>query len=394
MEAISVTKLNTYIKQIFDAEELLHNIMVVGEIFCVSLSRNVIYFSLKDDISSLSCVCFYPNYIDQIKEGDKVVVTGSPSYYTKVGKFNFNVVKIEKVGQGVLFEQFLAMKEKLASQGYFDEKHKKPIPKIIKRIGVITSREGAVIQDIKNVALRRNPNVDIVLYNTKVQGNNAENEIAHAIDVMGSYNDIDVIIVARGGGSLEDLWAYNTEIVAKSTYNCPKPIVSAVGHETDFTIIDFVSDLRAPTPSAAAELLTYDKSEKVKEIYNLSQNYIKIAEKYVKNSEFDLISVENDVLNRIEKLISLNESNIEKSKLILLNSFENLINQKYYEIGLIENGLKKDNPILILEKGYAKIEQENKAINSFNTIDFTKNIKILFKDGHIDAKPICKGEKK
>ena len=363
MEAISVTKLNTYIKQIFDAEELLHNIMVVGEIFCVSLSRNVIYFSLKDDISSLSCVCFYPNYIDQIKEGDKVVVTGSPSYYTKVGKFNFNVVKIEKVGQGVLFEQFLAMKEKLASQGYFDEKHKKPIPKIIKRIGVITSREGAVIQDIKNVAWRRNPNVDIVLYNTKVQGNNAENEIAHAIDVMGSYNDIDVIIVARGGGSLEDLWAYNTEIVAKSTYNCPKPIVSAVGHETDFTIIDFVSDLRAPTPSAAAELLTYDKSEKVKEIYNLSQNYIKIAEKYVKNSEFDLISVENDVLNRIEKLISLNESNIEKSKLILLNSFENLINQKYYEIGLIENGLKKDNPILILEKGYAKIEQENKAIN-------------------------------
>ena len=394
MEAISVTKLNTYIKQIFDAEELLHNIMVVGEVFGVSLSRNVIYFSLKDDLSSLSCVCFYPNYIDQIKEGDRVVVTGSPSYYTKVGKFNFNVVKIEKVGQGILYEQFLAMKEKLASQGYFDEGHKKPIPKSINRIGVITSREGAVIQDIKNVAWRRNPNVDIVLYNTKVQGNNAENEIAHAIDVMGGYKDIDVIVVARGGGSLEDLWAYNTEIVAKSTYNCPKPIVSAVGHETDFTIIDFVSDLRAPTPSAAAELLTYDKDEILKEIYNLAQNYIKITEKYIKNDEFNVISLQNSFLNGIEKMVSASQAKVQREELVLFNSFENLLNQKYYEIGIIENGLKKENPILILEKGYAKIEQEDKAISSAKAIDLSKNIKVLFKDGQVEAKPLGKGEKK
>ena len=269
MEAITVTKLNTYIKQIFDAEELLHNIPVVGEIFGISSSRNVFYFSLKDESSSLSCVSFYPNLFIDIKEGDKVIVTGSPNYYIKGGRLNFNVIKLEKVGLGELYEQFLKLKDKLQHEGLFDEHHKKKIPSEIKRIGVITSKEGAVIQDIKNVAWRRNPMVDIVLYNTKVQGLNAENEIAHAIEVMGKYDKIDVIVVARGGGSLEDLWAYNTEVVARATYNCPKPIVSAVGHETDYTIIDFVSDLRAPTPSAAAELLTFDLSGKRAEMWGM-----------------------------------------------------------------------------------------------------------------------------
>ena len=289
IQAISVSKLNTYIKQIFDAEELLHNIAVVGEVFGVSTSRNVIYFSLKDENATLPCVCFYPNYIDFIKEGNKVIVTGSPNFYIKGGKLSFNVVKVENVGQGKLYEEFIKLKQKLADEGLFDQSHKKTIPKDIKRIGVITSREGAVIQDIKNVSWRRNPSVDIVLYNTKVQGNNAENEIANAIDKLGQYPNIDVIIVARGGGSLEDLWAYNTEIVAKATYNCPKPIISAVGHETDFTIIDFVSDLRAPTPSAAAELLTFnleDKKLAMKEIFN---KFFKTCKNYI-NTNISLLN--------------------------------------------------------------------------------------------------------
>lgn len=314
MEAITVTKLNTYIKQIFDAEELLHNIPVVGEIFGISSSRNVFYFSLKDESSSLSCVSFYPNLFIDIKEGDKVIVTGSPNYYIKGGRLNFNVIKLEKVGLGELYEQFLKLKDKLQHEGLFDEHHKKKIPSEIKRIGVITSKEGAVIQDIKNVAWRRNPMVDIVLYNTKVQGLNAENEIAHAIEVMGKYDKIDVIVVARGGGSLEDLWAYNTEVVARATYNCPKPIVSAVGHETDYTIIDFVSDLRAPTPSAAAELLTFDLSGKRAEMWGMFELLYSEVKKIINKNINAFNMINYKLFNVIEKRLVKEENNFNNKK--------------------------------------------------------------------------------
>ena len=376
MEAITVTKLNTYIKQIFDAEELLHNIQVVGEVFDVSLSRNVIYFYLKDENATLSCVCFYPNYITELVEGDKVIVTGSPNYYVKGGKLNFSVVKVEKVGQGKLYEEFLFLKEKLQKEGLFNESHKKKIPTNIKRIGVITSREGAVIQDIKNVSWRRNPSVDIVLYNTKVQGRLAENEIAHAIKTMGEYPSIDVIVVARGGGSLEDLWAYNTEIVARATYECSKPIISAVGHETDWTIIDFVSDLRAPTPSAAAEILTYNLNDRKLEF----------------DSKYNDIST-GKLYNLTEKLVINKNNKLNNIKFNFLKSIEGFLNQSYYEIGLKENILNKENPHLILNKGYAKIEQNNKAITGVNFVDFNDNLNIIFKDGCIEAKPLAKGEK-
>lgn len=392
MEAITVTKLNTYIKQIFDAEEFLHNISVVGEVFDVSLSRNVIYFSLKDENAALSCVCFYPNYIDEIVEGEKVIVTGSPNYYLKGGKLNFNVIKVERSGQGRLYEEFLQMKEKLETEGLFDSKHKKDIPKDIKRIGVITSKEGAVLQDIKNVSWRRNPLLDIVLYNTKVQGKNAELEIAHAFDVMGNYEDIDVLVVARGGGSLEDLWAYNTEIVARATYNCKKPIVSAVGHETDWTIIDFVSDLRAPTPSAAAELLTFDKSERKKQTLHIFEKFYKCVNYYLDKKQYDYLSLGNKFYNYSDKLIIESKSIIERSKNKFLQTLEEMFKQKYYELGIIENTLKKVNPQEILNKGYAKIEQNNIGINSINNIDLNQNVNIIFKDGKLVAKPITKGE--
>lgn len=388
MEAITVTKLNTYIKQIFDSEELLHNIPVVGEVFDVSLSRNVIYFSLKDENATLSCVCFYPNLIDEIVEGQKVIVTGSPNYYVKGGRFNFNVIRVEKVGQGKLYEEFLLLKEKLEREGLFDESHKKPIPQNIKRIGVITSRDGAVIQDIKNVSWRRNPSVDIVLYSTKVQGNGAENEIAHAIDVMGQYENIDVIIVARGGGSLEDLWAYNTEVVARATYDCPKPIVSAVGHETDFTIIDFVSDLRAPTPSAAAELLNINIDDRKKDLSVLHENFMRTLEDYYGQIKYKLISNSNVLYNLLDKTLIKGKNRIGEQKNKFFQSFDNFINQKYYEFGLIENILKKENPTEILNKGYARIEQNQKAVKSGNMLDMRQNFNVIFKDGKIEAKPI------
>ena len=388
MQAISVSQLGNYIKNIFDAEELLHNIPVVGEVFGVSLSRNVIYFSLKDENATLQCVCFYPALADLIEEGAKIIATGSPNYYVKGGRLNFNVVKVEKAGIGKLYEEFLKMKEKLEKEGLFDIAHKKSMPENIRRIGVITSREGAVIQDIKNVAWRRNPSLDIVLFNTKVQGKDAEKEIARAIDLMSEYDGIDVIMVARGGGSLEDLSAYNTEIVARATYNCQKPIVSAVGHETDFTIIDFVSDLRAPTPSAGAELLSVNMEERKKSLQSLVQNFLRTSDNFVENKRAQVKELGKDSIASFDKRLVYQRNNTTKKADLFIQRYSDFINQNLYNIGIMETTLKKLDPRLILAQGYARIEQTKKPVLSAKSVDLEKNINIIFADGMVKAKPI------
>ena len=388
MQAISVSQLGNYIKNIFDAEELLHNIPVVGEVFGVSLSRNVIYFSLKDENATLQCVCFYPALAEFIEEGAKIIATGSPNYYVKGGRLNFNVVKVEKAGIGKLYEEFLKMKEKLEKEGLFDITHKKSMPENIRRIGVITSREGAVIQDIKNVAWRRNPSLDIVLFNTKVQGKDAEKEIAHAIDLMSEYDGIDVIMVARGGGSLEDLSAYNTEIVARATYNCQKPIVSAVGHETDFTIIDFVSDLRAPTPSAGAELLSVNMEERKKSLQSLVQNFLRTSDNFVENKRAQVKELGKDSIASFDKRLVYQRNNTTKKADLFIQRYSDFINQNLYNIGIMETTLKKLDPRLILAQGYARIEQTEKPVLSAKSVDLEKNINIIFADGTVKAKPI------
>lgn len=387
-EFITVSQLNSYIKQIFDNEELLHNIPLLGEVYGVNFSRNVIYFSLKDESASISCVCFYPAFSQTIQEGAKLVCYGSPNFYHKAGKLNFNVNRVEQLGQGKLYEDFLKLKLKLEQEGLFDQNHKKPIPKNIQRIGVITSKEGAVIQDIKNVAWRRNPYLDIVLFNTRVQGNGAEKEIAKAIELMDNYDKIDAIIVARGGGSLEDLSAYNTEVVARTTYKCQKPIISAVGHETDFTIIDFVSDLRAPTPSAAAELITIDV-EKQKSIFDsINQKFKNLLNVYVDEQKNFLYNKINQVYNYIEKGFLKSKSNYFEKIRSFQTAGQNLLNLKLYDLGLKETTLSKINPKLILQKGYAKIEQNGKNIGKKQQLDFEYNFSVFFQDGKIEAKAV------
>ena len=383
---ISVTKFNNYVKNIFNAEELLHNVKIVGEVFGVSIAKSSTYFTLKDEESSLPCICFYSDIMQTVKEGDSVAITGSPNFYTKQGRFNFVVSKIEPYGQGILYQRFLELKEKLLKEGIFDEAHKKPIPKSIKRIGVVTSKDGAVIQDIKNVTWRRNPAVDIVLYNTKVQGNGAEEEIKAGIDFFSEYDGVDVVVVARGGGSLEDLAAYNTEVVARATYNCKKPIISAVGHETDFTIIDFASDLRAPTPSAAAELLTPDtQSNKAllkKDLSRLSR----LLENYIADKTVEFQGNKNIIFDLFETKIKNYKQKLDKLTLTLsskLNAF--VIDAKYaLEIKLAK--LNKLNPLDILRLGYAKIEQSGKAVTSANSIDEKADILISFADGQVVTK--------
>lgn len=384
---LTVTKFNSIIRDIFNAEELLHNVKIAGEVFGVSLSKMATYFSIKDEASSLPCVCFYGDLAKDIKEGDMVVVTGSPNYYAKSGRFNFVVSKIEPFGQGLLYQKFLLLKEQLEKEGLFDQAHKKPIPANIKRIGVVTSKDGAVIQDIKNVTWRRNPAIDIVLYDTKVQGNGAEKEIADGINFFSDYDKVDVVIVARGGGSLEDLSAYNTELVARATYNCNKPIVSAVGHETDFTIIDFVSDLRAPTPSAAAELLAKDsKTQKMalkKDISRLSRN----IESLIAEKTLQFQMAKNAIVSMVEDIVADNKQKLEKLTNQLSNKLNEFVVKRDYELKLKLATLKKLNPLDILSLGYAKIEQSGKVIGFAKNVDYDKNIEINFADGCVNAIP-------
>ena len=388
IDTISVSQFNNYVKKIFDAEELLHNIKIVGEVFGVSKSKNAVYFSIKDENSTLPCVTFFSFLFDEIREGETVIVTGSPNFYTKQGKFNFIINKIEQYGLGLLYQRFVELKNKLENEGLFDKEHKKTIPSDIKRIGVITSKEGAVIQDIINVTRRRNNKVDIVLFPTKVQGNDAEYEIAHAIEKLSEYENIDVVVVARGGGSMEDLAAYNTEIVARATYNCKKPIVSAVGHETDYTIIDFVSDLRAPTPSAAAELLTIEIDSEKNKFIKIVKNFANNINNYIIDKQMENEDLKNALLDNIETIIDNNKNRLDKLEYLLCNNSINYVNNLNHKFNLLETSLKKLDPMAVMNRGYAKIEQSNKSILNINEIDFENNIEIYMKDGMITSKPI------
>ncbi|MFQ6773404.1 MAG: exodeoxyribonuclease VII large subunit, partial [Clostridia bacterium] len=303
----SVKEISNYIKQVIDAEAVWNNILVMGEVSSYNVTRGIAYFNIKDEDSLLSCVLFNAEKYGPVKIGDKVLLRGSVKYYVKGGRLSFNAISLQQYGQGELYQKFLQLKEKLTNEGLFDESHKKPLPQDIKRVGVVTSRTGAVIRDIINVSTRRNPMIDIVLYNAQVQGVCAVEQIIDGIKFFDQYDPVDVIVVARGGGSIEDLQPFNEEAVARAVYECNKPLVSAVGHETDFTIIDFVADLRAPTPSAAAELVTTDMSGVVAKLKNALAGLT-----YEENKRLDMYYT--NTTNRVLKLkntldLELNQHN-------------------------------------------------------------------------------------
>lgn len=386
--ALNVTQLNTYIKQIFDSEVLLSGIRVMGEISGYSFSKDIAYFSIKDENCLLSCVLFSASKFITPKNGDMVVLTGSVKFYAKGGRLNFNATKIEPYGQGLLFQKFLEMKDKLGKEGLFDQSHKKAIPQNIKRIGVVTSKTGAVIQDIINVGSRRNNTIEIVLYPVRVQGEGAENEIANGINFFSSYNNVDVVIVARGGGSAEDLQAFNTEVVARSAFNCLKPLVSAVGHETDFSILDFVSDLRAPTPSAAAELLFNDLNEFNIKLKNLM---LRISSGVTHNFSLkeNELSVKRQKLSNIaDKLISTNENNLYVLKNNLIQSIDQFFLKKSHQIENVGALLEGLNPEKILKLGYATIKKGKENIVSVKDVNVGDKIFVKLKDGEIESNVI------
>lgn len=270
----SVSQVNGYIKNMFDEDFMMGHISVKGEVSnCKYHPSGHIYFTLKDAGGALPAVMFAGNRKGlsfPMQNGDNVVARGSISVYERDGKYQLYAQEIELDGAGLLYQRFEALKRELEEMGMFAPEYKRPIPRYVERVGIVTASSGAAIQDIQNVAGRRNPYVQLVLFPALVQGEGAAESIVQGIRALDAYG-VDVIIVGRGGGSMEDLWAFNEEIVARAIFDCQTPTISAVGHETDFTIADFVADLRAPTPSAAAELAVYDIRELQGHLFALSQ---------------------------------------------------------------------------------------------------------------------------
>ena len=391
--AVTVSDLNTYIKNKIANDEALNAVVVKGEIsnFKAHYTGHY-YFTLKDDKSLIKCIMFktYAQNLKFIpKDGMKIIVFGGVSVFERDGIYQIYVKAMEQSGLGDLYEAYEKLKASLEEEGLFNETHKKKISINPKIIGVLSSQTGAVIRDIINVSTRRNPNCYIRLLPVPVQGSGASKEIANAIKIMNEKQLADVIILARGGGSLEDLWPFNEEIVARAIYDSKIPIISAVGHETDFTIADFVADLRAPTPSAAAEIANPD-------IYEL-KNKIAVARERTRQA-----------LNKKMELLKLKYNNIMKSKVFLdplriindnylrldnnVKEITNIIKLKQKDsekkFGLIVSKLDALSPLKTLSRGYAIIEKENNIVKSYNDLKDGDIVKLILTDGKKDAKII------
>lgn len=389
LRALDISEVNSYVKRILTNDPILYNLRVKGEIsnFKVHSSGNV-YLSLKDEKSKINCIIFRSNFDKSLKldDGVKIIASGYISVYERDGAYQFYINEVEIEGVGNLYIEFNKLKEKLKKEGLFDSRYKKEIPKMPKSIGVVTSPTGAVIRDIINVVKRRFPKIDVKLYPVNVQGEKSAQDICDGIEFFNHMENVDTIIVGRGGGSLEELWSFNEEIVAREIFKSKIPIISAVGHETDFTICDFVSDMRAPTPSAAAEIATpdlsdiYFKLDNIKNRMNRSLNNQVILDNEKLNNTFDkinnymksyIIRDKNIQLDQIYDKINFRlEQNIESSK------------EKLSKKGAILHNL---SPLATLSRGYSIVEKDGEVINSIENINVKDEINITLRDGRLEC---------
>lgn len=389
IRALDVSEANSYIKRILINDPILCNLKIRGEISNLKLhnSGNV-YLSLKEQNSKINCIIFKSDYDKSLnlENGMKIIASGYISVYERDGSYQLYIKQVEMSGIGNLYIEFNKLKEKLQKEGLFDYQYKKIIPKIPKSIGVITSPTGAVIRDIINVTKRRYPKVCIKLYPVKVQGQGSKEEICEGIEFFNKIHPVDTLIIGRGGGSIEDLWSFNEEDVARAIFNSEIPIISAVGHETDFTICDFVSDMRAPTPSAAAEIATPDLNDLYFKLDNIKirmdkslVNTIKYDEqklKYTFNKINTILSdyiISNKVmeLDKIIEKLNLNIKNkIEKEELNLKN------------LGSLLHNL---SPLKTLDRGYSIINKEDIVVKSVLNILENDKIQVILSDGSLDC---------
>lgn len=384
----SITEINEIVKNILENDDMLSEIYVRGEISNLKYhSRGHLYFSLKDENSKINAVYFNAN--DKLlftpKDGDSVLIRGRINVYTVSGSYQVVVSEMKQDGVGNLYILFEELKKKLASEGLFDSNHKKKIPRFPEKIGVITAREGAAVKDIITTINRRYPLCEIYLFPTLVQGEGAKEGIVKMIK-RANETDIDVLIVGRGGGSIEDLWAFNEEIVAREIYNSKIPIVSAVGHEIDYTIADFVADLRAPTPTAAAELVVKNKED--------IENYLSDVVNRLNTALFNKISYykekinkykSNYILNNPLKMYDIKYKEIENLKEKLNSLIKNKIIIDKNKFENIKLKIELLNPENILEKGYSIVKYKDKILKNSDLINIGDNVNIIMNKGSLLA---------
>lgn len=391
IKPLSVEELNLYIKNKVQNDEFLNNVYVKGEISnCKLHYSGHIYFTLKDEKSLIKCVMFR-GYASRLnftpKDGMKVLVFGTVAVYERDGVYQIYAKAMKQDGIGTLYEAYEKLKKQLEAEGLFAPEHKKRIPMYSKTIGVLTASTGAVIRDIINVSTRRNPNVHIRLLPVPVQGKDAAPEIVKGIERMNSEHLADVIILGRGGGSLEDLWPFNEEIVARAIYNSEIPIISAVGHETDFSISDFVADLRAPTPSAAAELAVPNIDDV---IYTLDtyENRFKVDLKkkvQVMNLRYEKCMTRRVFKEPLQK-INEREMNLDVKVKELVTNINNKMNK--FNLELVENASRLDSlsPLKTLSRGYSITEKDGKIVKKAADLKKDDKVSMRFTDGSVEAK--------
>ena len=359
----SVGQVNTYIKNMFAQDFMMQRISVKGEVSnCKYHSSGHIYFTLKDAVGTIGAIMFAGNrrgLAFPMKEGDKVIVTGSIEVYERDGKYQLYAREIALDGAGNLYLKFEALKRELEEMGMFAPEYKKPIPKYIRRLGIVTAPTGAAVQDIRNIARRRNPYVQLILYPALVQGDGAVNSIIngiHALDALG----VDVIIVGRGGGSIEDLWAFNEEEVARAIFECETPVISAVGHETDTTIADYVADMRAPTPSAAAELAVFDYQAALERQQRLQAQMERCLKQRAQNAYLRLREYQTR-LRYLSPELKLRErrklaADLEEK---LSGRMEQILKGKRHELALLSGRLEAMSPVKKLSQGFSYVADES-----------------------------------
>ncbi len=409
----SVRQINAYIQNMVAQDFMLRHIRVGGEVSnCKYHSSGHIYFTLKDNSGVLSAVMFAGDRARGLtfpmKAGDQVVVTGSIRVYERAGTYQLYAERIEPQGTGALYQKYEALKKELEEMGMFDPSYKQPIPAYARRIGVVTAPTGAAVRDIQTVAHRRNPYVQLILYPARVQGEGAAETIISGIRALTAH-DVDVIIVGRGGGSIEDLWAFNEESVARAIFDCPVPIISAVGHETDFTIADFVADYRAPTPSAAAELAVFDIRQTLQQLesirYTLNQhmgNHMEQVENRIQRYRLELrqrspqvrlanqrhhaADVEERLDGWIRQLLADSRRQTVDTEERLHGRITQLLSENRHRLQLIAVGLEAASPLKKLESGYAYMARpDGTRIRGVADVHTGDRIRAHLKDGSLTA---------
>ena len=387
----SVGQINTYIRNMFTQDFVLNRVSVRGEISNLKYhTSGHIYFTLKDASAAIACVMFAGargGLAFRMSNGQQVVVDGAVNVYERDGKYQLYATKIRQDGAGELYEKFLELKEELEEMGMFAPEYKQPIPKFVRRLGVVTAPTGAAIRDIINIATRRNPGIRIILYPAKVQGEGAAESVAAglaALDALG----VDVIIVGRGGGSIEDLWAFNEETVARAIFSCHTPVISAVGHETDTTIADFVADLRAPTPSAAAELAVADVTAWLQALDEDALQLQRIMQRMIKDARSRLRECELRMhYAKPQQRLMQQKQRLDEYEERLRRAMQSLLEQTRHQLALIEERLRRLSPYEKLESGYGCIlTEDGRRIRSVSQVAPGEVVQIYLADGRMTAR--------